>query len=101
MVGTRPGGGGYGGDPPLVDLQVGQRSAGLRVLEVAGEDGAVRVELEAPAGDVHELVLHGPRPARVEGAEIVAWTAARGRLRVTFPAGDAPFARATVRVRER
>ncbi len=93
--------GGYAVDAPLVDLEVGQRSAGLRVLDVAGEDGAVRVELEAPAGSSQDLTLHGPRPARVEGAEIVAWTGARGRVRVTFPAGDAPFARATVRVRER
>lgn len=93
--------GGYVVEPPPADLAVGQRSAGLRVLEVAEDGDAVRIDLEALASSSHELVLYGSRPARVDGAEIVEWTASRGRVRISFAGGAGPFARATIRVRER
>lgn len=91
--------GGLGVDPPLVDLQPGQPSGGLRVLDVVDEGGAIRVELEAPAATTHDLTVVGDRPARVEGAEIAGWQVTKGRLRVTFPASREPFARVSVVVR--
>lgn len=94
--------GGYAVEPPRVDFEVGQRSAGLRVLAVVAEAGGVRVDLEAPSGSVHELTLFGARPASIEGGEIAEWAGARGRVRVAFPAGDpSSFGRLTLRARER
>lgn len=94
--------GGYAVDPPRVDLTPGQRRRGLRVLDVVAEADAVRVELEAPEGGEAEFSAHGPRPASVEGGELVAWAGTAGRVWVRFPASDGiPFSRATVRLRER
>ncbi|MCU0256648.1 MAG: hypothetical protein MUF60_07875, partial [Vicinamibacterales bacterium] len=95
--------GGYAIEPPLPDLQIGQRSAGVRVLDVGVSGDVVRVELEAPAGAAADLTVHGPRPAGVDGGEIVEWAGGRGRVRVVFgsPGEAAPFARRTLLLRER
>ena len=72
------------------------------MLDVVSEGDVVRVDLEAPAGSVHELTLFGARPASIDGGEIAGWTGSQGRVRVAFPAGDpSSFGRVTLRVRER
>jgi hypothetical protein len=91
--------GGYGIEPPLVALLAGQRSAGLRVLDVFEQAGGVRLEVEGPAGSLHVLGVHGSRPGSIGGADIVEWTGTRGRVRVRLPAGEGPVSRQIVTLR--
>ena len=79
--------GGYGVEPPVSPLVVGQRSRGLRVLDVVAGDCTVRIELEGMAGTTAELIVHGARPASVDGGAILDWPGPRGRIAVTFPPG--------------
>ena len=78
--------GGYAIEPPTTDLAIGQRSSGLRVLDVVAEGRAVRVDVEGVAGTTAGLGVHGAEPAAVSGAEQVTWRGNRGTVRVALPA---------------
>ena len=78
--------GGYAIEPPTTDLAIGQRSGGLRVLDVVAEGRAVRVDVEGVAGTTADLGVHGAEPAAVSGAGQVTWRGNRGTVRVAFPA---------------
>lgn len=93
--------GGYAIEAPPVRLAVGQRSVGARILDVSAASGAVRVEVEAPSGSTTDLVVHGARPASVEGGELVAWSGDTGRIRVVIPTDGPASARRTIVLRER
>ena len=92
--------GGYAVEPPRAPHTPGARSSGLRVLDVEAAGTDVRIALEGPAGSSHELVVIGARPAAVDGAEVVAWSGASGRLRVTLPSRPGAYTRAAVTLRQ-
>lgn len=85
---------------PRRTLNPGDPSLGLRVVDVAAISGGWRITLEGRAGTVEELLIYGDRPAAVEGADLLDHARGAGRLRVRFPGAPAPFAPATVVVRE-
>jgi hypothetical protein len=91
--------GGFDIEPPMVRLSAGQRSAGLRVLDVTDAGGSLRIEVEGPAGSAHDLTIHGSRPTAIDGADIVEWTGTTGRLTVRLAAGERAVASQSVTLR--
>jgi glycogen debranching enzyme len=83
--------GGYEVEAPQPARRIGETSAGPRVLDVAADGAAVRVELEGRLDTSAVIVIHGPRPAKIDGGEVHRWSDARGEVRVRFEAAaDAP-----------
>ena len=93
--------GGYAIDPPVATLEVGQRSSGVRVLDVVAGDRTVRIDVEGMSGTSVEIGVHGERPVSVDEGEVVEWAGTRGRVKVTFAAGASATARRTVTLHAR
>jgi hypothetical protein len=88
-------------EPPVASLEVGQRSRGVRILDVTADTGGVRIAFEAPAGTTVDIGVRGNRPSSVEGGEIASWNGSTGRVRVVVPSGEAAIGRGVVVLRER
>ena len=67
-------------------MAIGDRSSGLRVLDVAAVPGGVQVDVEGVPGTTRDLQLFGPRPSAVDGAALVEWGASSGVVRIAFEA---------------
>ena len=88
--------GGLSIEPPLVDLQPGQASTGLRILDFRYVDGTWYLDLEGPAGRVLNLRLHGEPFSKAEGARLLGREGNASTLAVEFGGTEG---RATKRVR--
>jgi hypothetical protein len=81
-------------------LEPGQRSTGIRVLDLAVAGGGWELLVEGERGRSYELQVHGARPLKATGVGATAVVEPTALffeiLRVTFPEGTG---RATARVR--
>jgi glycogen debranching enzyme len=80
--------GGLTVEPPTIDLEPGQQSRGVRVLDFrATETGGWSVTVEGEAGTQHVLHLRGERTRVTSGSATVAFTAGVNTLTVSMPDG--------------
>ena len=84
--------GGLAVAPPRIDLQPGQRSTGLRVIDLAADGDGWLLTLEGTAGRDYEVRLFGTPVAATPGANATPGTAtvsglSDGTLRVSFADG--------------
>ncbi len=79
--------GGLTVEPPTPDLEPGQRSAGLRVLDFRGDGGTWNLTVEGDRGRSYTVRLHGEPLGRAEGAEIVLTDHGVTTVAISFPAG--------------
>ena len=80
--------------PPRTLSQLGDRSHGVRFVDVYRDGEALTLILEGPPGQEVDIPVVNPDlVARVEGAQVVG-----DKLRVRFPANGAGFVVKTVRV---
>ena len=89
--------GGLAVAPPRIDLEPGQRSAGLRVLDLAADGDGWLLNLEGTAGREYEVGLFGaPVDFAVVAGDATVSAGRDGGLGVRFGDGEG---RATVRIR--
>lgn len=84
--------GGLAVEPPTVDLEPGEGSYGLRVLDFRADGGGWMVELEGDAGSGYEIALRGEPVAvdsAVAGVEPIGAEGDLQRFRVVFEPADA------------
>ena len=84
--------GGLAVAPPRIDLQPGQRSTGLRVIDLAADGDGWLLTLEGTAGRDYDVRLFGTPVAATPGANATPGTAtvsglSDGTLRVSFADG--------------
>ena len=75
-------------EPPTVELEPGQRSLGVRVLDFRYEDGVWWVDLEGIAGKTYEIRFRGEPLSSVEGGRLVRRGGHVSTVAVEFPAGS-------------
>lgn len=80
--------GGLAVEPPLLDLEPGQESRGIRIVDFRGERDEYRLLVEGERGTTYELALYGEAVRDVRGAQLAAREGARNRLAVTLPPGQ-------------
>jgi hypothetical protein len=80
--------GGVSVDPPTVDLEPGQKSRGIRVLDFWFEEGEWKLLLEGEAERDYELGLYGEPVRVVEGPGTVSTGEDKHILTVAFPTGQ-------------
>jgi hypothetical protein len=94
--------GGLEPGPPLVDLEPGQPSAGLRIVDFGHEGDAWRLAVQGEAGDVHRVRTFG-EPVRIRSvalpdehgartpgtAEVVSRREGTTEIEITMPVADA------------
>jgi glycogen debranching enzyme len=88
--------------PPVQELEVGQESIGLRVLDFSWDGQGWDLVVEGQSGRSYVLALVGPRPSAVTGAEILDSAGSptdpeRTSLRIAIE-GSEPRATRTVRI---
>jgi len=88
--------GGLEVEAPAPDLEPGQRSGGLRVLDFEWDGAGWTADVEGPGGTTHDLRFHGTEVTRVEGAELAGRVPGVTTVRIAFP-DEAP--RVTHRIR--
>ena len=89
--------GGLAVAPPRIELEPGQRSAGLRVLDLEVDDEGWMLRLEGTAGRAYEVGLFGTQvDFAVTGADATVSAGPGGPLRVRFADGEG---RAAVSIR--
>jgi len=75
-------------EPPTVELEPGQRSLGIRVLDFRYADGVWWVDLEGIAGKTYEIRFRGEPLSSVEGGRLVRRGGHVSTVAVEFPAGS-------------
>jgi hypothetical protein len=80
--------GGLSVEPPTVDLEPGQASSGLRVLDFRFDEGVWTLLLQGKSGREYALQLYGEPVHVTRGAGTVNRAEGRQVLRVAFPDGD-------------
>ncbi len=75
-------------EPPSVDLEPGQPSLGIRVLDFRYADGIWWVDLEGIAGETYEIRFRGEPLSKVEGGRLVRRRGYVSTVAVEFPAGS-------------
>ena len=89
--------GGLAVAPPRIDLQPGQRSTGLRVIDLVADDSGWLLTLEGTAGRDYEVELFGtPVEAATDDDAATVSSQPSGTIRVSFTGGEG---RATTVVR--
>ncbi len=79
--------GGLSVEPPTVDLEPGQESRGLRVLDFRESNGGWKLLVEGHAGGQYELQLYGERVSVTSGPASNEFSDGVNRLTLEFPAG--------------
>jgi glycogen debranching enzyme len=79
--------GGLSVEPPTVDLEPGQESRGLRVLDFRESNGGWKLLVEGHAGEPYELQLYGERVSVTSGPASNEFSDGVNRLTLEFPAG--------------
>ncbi len=80
--------GGLAPEAPVRDLQPGDTSRTLRILDFQAVAGGWDLRLEGLAGVSYEVRLHGAPVTTASAGEIVGHDGDVTRLRVTMPSGD-------------
>ena len=80
--------GGLAVEPPMVSLEPGQRSDGIRITDFRYDDDAWLLSVEGIAGRRYELRLHGESFSRVVGAASGGRDGSVGTIVATMPEGD-------------
>ncbi len=80
--------GGLAVEPPTVDLEPGQASQGVRVLDFQFDAEAWFLTLEGAPGHSYDVVLHGEEINDIDGAEVLERDGGRNWIRVRFPGGE-------------
>ncbi len=75
-------------EPPTVELEPGQPSLGIRVLDFRFADGIWWVDLEGIAGKTYEIRFRGEPLSKVEGGRLVHRRGYVSTVAVEFPAGS-------------
>ena len=89
--------GGLAVAPPRIDLQPGQRSTGLRIIDLTADDGGWLLTLEGTAGLDYDIQLFGtPVDAAADDDAATVSSRSDGTLQVSFTGGEG---RATTVVR--
>ena len=89
--------GGLAVAPPRIDLQPGQRSTGLRIIDLVANDGGWLLTLEGTAGRDYDVELFGtPAEAATDDDAATVSSQPGGTIRVSFTGGEG---RATTVVR--
>ena len=89
--------GGLAVAPPRIDLQPGQRSTGLRIIDLTADDGGWLLTLEGTAGRDYAVELFGtPVDAAADDDAATVSSRSDGTLQVSFTGGEG---RATTVVR--
>jgi glycogen debranching enzyme len=89
--------GGLAVEPPTVDLEPGQASEGVRLLDFRFDKDAWLLTVEGAAGRSYDLELYGEEIRDANGAELLERSGRASRIRITFPSGDRRETR-TVRI---
>jgi hypothetical protein len=79
--------GGLSVEPPTVDLEPGQESRGLRILDFRESNGGWLLLVEGHAGEQYELQLYGERVSVTSGLASNEFSDGVNRLTLEFPAG--------------
>ncbi len=84
--------GGLAVEPPTVDLEPGQQSTGVRVLDFRRDGSPTgdrwRLTLDGQRGTTYHLRLHGVPLGRLEGAELLQHDGPATTIGVTMPPGS-------------
>ena len=75
-------------DRSSVDLEPGQPSIGIRILDFRYKDGVWWVDLEGMAGSSDEVQFHGETLSKVDGARLVRSRGDVSTVAVDFPEGS-------------
>ena len=81
--------GGLAVAPPRIDLQPGQRSTGLRIIDLTADDGGWLLTLEGSAGRSYDVRLYGtPVDAATDDAAATVSGQSDGTIHVSFEGGE-------------